>query len=279
MAYDDGYGRPQLQFQFPPFRGWIKKLVIWNGVIFLAVFLSGFFSVAFREGILRWFGLEPDMWGSPFPPVWQAVTYGFLHSPTDILHVFFNMLLLYFFGEMVQRAVGERRFITHYLIAIVIGAGVHLLLAAISARYAGPAIGASGGVMAMVVAAAAMTPHARVIFIVVPVPLWFLAAALVTFDVFAFLSELQSGVGNNIANSIHLGGAAYGFLAVKRRWIWSDPLAVIERKRAVRRMSREVDDEVRMDRIMTKISREGISSLTRSERSFMQRQSERRRQS
>ena len=267
-----------MQLQFPPFRGWIKRLIIINGAIFLALFLMGFVSKPFREGIMDWFSLDPAMWANPLPPVWQALTYGFLHSVHDIGHVFFNMLLLYFFGEMVQRAVGERRFITHYMIAIVAGAVVHLLLAAVSARYSNSAIGASGGVMAMVVAAATMTPHARVIFIVVPVPLWFLAAALVTFDVFAFLSELQSGLQNQIANSIHLGGAAYGFLAVKRRWIWSDPLAIIERKRAVRRMSREVDDEVRMDQIMAKISREGMTSLTRSERAFMQRQSERRRQ-
>ena len=277
MAYDDGYGRPQMQFQFPPFRGWIKRLVIVNGAIFLGLFVLSF-SEAAVDAVMEWFGLVPAMWGSPLPPIWQVVTYGFLHSVNDIGHVFFNMLLLYFFGEMVQRAVGERRFITHYLLAIVAGAVVHLLLAAISVRYSGRAIGASGGVMAMVVAAATMTPHARVIFIVVPVPLWFLAAALVTFDVFAFLDELKTGVGNGIANSIHLGGAAYGFLAVKRRWIWADTLAIVERKRAVRRMSREVDDEVRMDQIMAKISREGMPSLTRSERAFMQRQSERRRQ-
>ena len=34
MAYDDGYGRPQVQLQFPPFQGWIK-LVLINGGIFL----------------------------------------------------------------------------------------------------------------------------------------------------------------------------------------------------------------------------------------------------
>lgn len=117
-----------------------------------------------------------------------------------------------------------------------------------------------------------------VLFIVIPLKLWVLAAILVAKDAFFFLSELQGGGTTGVAHSIHLAGAAYGFLAVRRRWLWSDPLAALERKRAVANMERELSDEARMDQLMAKISREGIGSLTRGERAFMKRQSERKRQ-
>lgn len=277
MAYDDGYGQQQMQMAFPPFRGWLKKLVIINGAIFLATFFLGFISTSFQRSVLDWFHLAPIEWGNGLPPLWQAVSYGFLHSVTSLSHIFYNMLLLYMFGEMVQSAVGDRRFVTHYVIALIVGALVHLLLSTVSVKFSTPVVGASGAVMAMVAAAATLRPHGSVIFIIVPVKLWFLAAALVAFDVFGLLSELQNGYGDGIAHTVHLGGAAYGFLAVKRRWLYADPLAALERKRAVRRMQRTMSDYAKMDELMAKISRAGMPSLTRSERTFMQRQSERRR--
>ncbi len=276
MAYDDGYGQQQLQLSFPPFTGWLKRIVIINAAIFLGLFMIGFFSKALQGGIADYFALNPPMW-SGFPPVWQLFTYGWLHSLLDPTHVFWNMMLLYMFGSMVQAAVGDRRFVAHYMIAIVLSGGVHLLLSPVMGWMV-PTLGASGAVTTMVVAAATMAPHSRVIFLIVPVKLWFMAAFLVGLDAFFFLSELQGGPGTGTAHSVHLAGAAYGFLAVRRRWIWKDPLAIIERKRAVAKMERQMSDDSRMDQIMAKISREGIGSLTRSEKAFMTRQSERKRQ-
>ena len=54
-------------------------------------------------------------------------------------------------------------------------------------------------------------------------------------------------------------------------------MAVIERKRAVKQVERELSDDARMDALMAKISREGIGSLTRGEKAFLQKQSERKR--
>lgn len=277
MAYDDGYGGgKQLQLQFPPFRGWIKRIVLANVAIFLVLFLFGFVSAAARDGLVEALALDPPAWWGGIPPVWQVFTYGWLHSLQDPGHIFGNMLLLYFFGEMVQSQVGDQRFIAHYCIALVLGGVAHLVLAPMMG-WRGLALGASGAVSAMVVAAATMRPHGMVLFIVVPLKLWVLAAFLVGKDVFFLLSEIQTGATTGVAHSIHLAGAAYGFLAVRRRWIWKDPLASLERKRAVADMERQLSDDARMDQILAKIEREGIGSLTRGERAFMKRQSERRR--
>lgn len=276
MAYDDGYGKQQMQLALPPFGGWLKRIVILNFAIFLGQFLIGFFSSGFQRGIGEYLALNPSMWGG-VPPVWQLFTYGWLHSLRDPMHVAGNMLLLYMFGSMVQSSVGDRRFMVHYMIAIVVAGGAHLVLAPIMGWKA-ITLGASGAVTTMIVAAATMAPHTRVILLIVPIKLWVMAAFFVGKDVFFFLSELQGGANTGIAHSVHLAGAAYGFFAVRRRWIWKDPVAIIERKRAVAVMQRQISDDSRMDQIMAKISREGIGSVTRPEKAFMKRQSERKRQ-
>ena len=80
MAYDDGYGRPQVQLQFSPFQGWIKKLVLINGGIFLGLFFLGFFGQGAQGAVEQFLALDPPAWWGGFPPLWQPFTYGWLHS-------------------------------------------------------------------------------------------------------------------------------------------------------------------------------------------------------
>jgi len=276
MAYDDGYGQPQQQmgFAFPPFEGWVKRLVIINAAIFLAVFLLGWISPAAEAFVLEWAALNPAQWLS-FPVPTQLVTYGFLHSMQDVGHLVMNMLGLWMFGSMVLETIGGRRFISHYLIALAVS-GLGHLVHAYALGHRATAIGASGAVFMVVVAAAVMRPHARVILIVFPIKLWVLAAGIVALGTFSLLSELKTGATDGIAHSVHLAGAAYGYFAAKRRWLWKDPLAGLERKRAVAKAQRQISDDARMDAILQKINREGIGSLTRGEKAFLQKQTDRR---
>ncbi|MEL6430386.1 MAG: rhomboid family intramembrane serine protease [Planctomycetota bacterium] len=264
-----------MQFAFPAFTGWIKRLVILNAAVFFAIWIVGFASPAAERWVMDWLALNPDTWRAGFPAVWQFVTYGFLHSQVSLSHLVFNMLVLWFFGSMVQDAVGDRRLLAHYLIAVAVGGALHLVYALLTGQ-SGPVIGASGGASMLLVSAAVLRPNATVIFFIFPVKLWVIAAISVGFDAFAFLNEFK-GIQDGIAHSVHLAGAGYGYLATKRRWLWKDPLAIVERKRAVAQMQRQMSDDARMDQLMQKISREGMPSLTRSERAFLQKQSERKR--
>ena len=45
--------------------------------------------------------------------LWQAVTYMFLHS-SQVTHILFNMLMLWFFGSEVEQVWGTRRFVFYY---------------------------------------------------------------------------------------------------------------------------------------------------------------------
>src|SRR5690242_10313977 len=71
---------------------------------------------------------------------WTLVTYMFLHG--GLMHIFFNMMMLWFAGPMVEERMGPQRFLTLYLVSGVAGALLSLVLAPRT-----PIIGASAAVM------------------------------------------------------------------------------------------------------------------------------------
>ncbi|MCP3917414.1 MAG: rhomboid family intramembrane serine protease [bacterium] len=287
--YDDGYGsgsggggaRMHSGFAWPPLTPMVKRLMILNGGIYLACLILHLIAPGGLGGaggafdwVVQHAGLAPEKWKAwaPFLPVWQLLTYGFVHE-LGPYHLLFNMLGLYFFGGMVERTVGSNRFLATYFTAIVLGG-----LAFLVVRLFGdgtPVVGASGGVLAMIVAAATFTPNAMVIFIVFPIPLKFLAGGLVAMDLINYLLVSRGGAGGGVAYLVHLVGALVGFLAVKRGWIWKDPVETVRRKRAVRQELGRQEDEFKVDRLLEKIHREGMTSLTRAEKEFLKRVSKR----
>ncbi|MEM6672658.1 MAG: rhomboid family intramembrane serine protease [Planctomycetota bacterium] len=274
-SYDDGYGRPQMQLALPPLTPWVKRLLIANVTVFVFFVVVGLGSIPLQNRIIDFLAIDPDMWRSFIPAVWQWVTYAFVHDMNGLGHLFFNMLMLYFFGTMLEGIIGSRRFITHYLIAAVAGAVLHLAFMLMLGRTS-TAIGASGAVLGVTVAAATLRPHAQVLFLFIPVKLWVLAAVLVAFDVYPLIRELSGGLPEGrVAHFVHLGGALYGFVAARQRWLWRDPLAVLERKRAVAQTERQIGDQQRLDALLDKINREGIGSLSRSEKAFLKKASAR----
>ncbi len=271
-GYNDGYGQQrQMQFAFPPFTGWVRKLIMANAAVFLVVLLLGF-APGVQNSVVDFLGLNPGMWASYIPAIWQPVTYAFLHSPDNLGHVLWNMLYLYFFGRMVEGAVGGSRFIFFYITAAVVAGLVQLGLGLALGQHA-VTIGASGAALAVLVAAATLQPHSQVILIFIPVKLWVLAAILVAMDVFPLIRELQGAQSDHVAHLVHVVGAAYGFAMVRKRWIWKDPLAEWERRKAESVQKKRVDDDARMDAILAKISREGVGSLSRSEKAFLNQRS------
>lgn len=249
----------------------VRRLVIANAAIWLACYLSTFVSNGFLIGLLRVFAVSTETWREwfPFPPLWQLVTYGFLHA--DLFHVLFNLLGLYFFGTMLEEIVGSRRFLFAYLVAVVAG-GFASLAVGLVVGTDSITLGASGGVMATVVAAAVLRPDTRVIFLIFPMTLKVMAMIFVGMDVFRALESLR-GAQSNVAWTAHLAGAACGFLAVRKGWIWRDPLERVEHWQRGRDQERRRKDAERLDRLLDKISREGIQALSPGEKAFLKRSS------
>jgi membrane associated rhomboid family serine protease len=207
--------------------------------------------------------------------VWQLVTTGFLHDVPHPGHIFWNMVQLYFFGTLLEEMIGSRRFAWIYLAALVSGSVAQLVASEIE-RSPLPAIGASGAVLGVLVAAAVMRPSTSVILLFVPITLKWLAIGIVAIDAFALVNSLKLGTGTMVAHWAHLGGAAFGFVAARRGWVWLDLAEAFEKRRKRTQVERARSDEARKDEILVKIHREGINSLSKGEREFLKRLSERR---
>ncbi len=253
----------------PPLRGVVRGLLIANVAIYLAqeLVLQDFFP-----RVLEWLVLYPLHWKSILLPVWQLVSYGFLHASP--MHLVGNMLFLYFLGTMLEDEIGPRRFALFYGLGVVL-AGLAQLVLGLALGQLNPILGASGAVLAIVCAMATLRPDTRIIFIIVPLTLKTVALIYVAGDLLRVVNELK-GEASGVASFAHLTGALFGFLAVRRGWIWRDPLRELGgwRERLVE--EHRASDEERLDELLAKIAREGIHALSAGERAFLKRMSQRR---
>ena len=265
-----------MQLAMPSLTPVTKKLMIVNVAIFLATFVISVGSPSAANVILNGLGLTPSVWEAWFPvvPLWQLLTYGFLHSTIHFTHILWNMLQLYFFGTMLEGLLGSRRFLVFYVLALLAGAGLHLAVEFVTGGRAS-AVGASGAVLGVVVAAATMQPRTRVFLFFIPVTLGLLAAGIVVLDLLSAIRDLSAGTSDGVAHWIHLGGALCGFLMVRTGWIRIDWLERLSARRAIRQEERRVQEDYDMDQLLEKIHREGMNSLTKREKDFLKRVSKR----
>jgi membrane associated rhomboid family serine protease len=274
--YDDGPRGGNAQFVWPSLTPMVKHLLKINAIVFLLSFVVYLAPGNGERLVVDALGLHPGIWRDffPFVPVWQLFTYGFLHDMTTLGHLVMNMLMLYFFGTMLEGLLGARRFLVTYLGAMLAGAVLHLGYS-MAIGSSAPAIGASGAVLGVVVATAVMRPNTRVILIFIPISLKVLAIGIVVFDVFNLVVGLKSGASDGVAHFVHLGGIVYGFVAVKRGWVWIDPLQRFQARRAISSEEKRQGDVKRVDELLEKIHKHGLNSLSTSEKSFLKRVSAR----
>src|SRR5688572_22844092 len=96
-----------------------KALLIANGIAFVLQLLLR------NAGVFDAFALWPlggevyDPYGNAhsFMP-WQLVTYAFLHDPSSLFHLLFNMLALVMFGSPLEYTWGTRRYAIYYFVCI-----------------------------------------------------------------------------------------------------------------------------------------------------------------
>ena len=262
------------------------SVVMWllgiNAVVYL---LDGVLSSGARtQGIspYEWgnFNLEQGIYGLQ---LWRLVTYQFLHH--GFMHVLFNMIGLYFFGPMLEKWWGSRRFLAFYLLCGVSGAAVMTLLSFVPGLLmVGPQttlVGASGSVFGILAGAAVLFPHMRVMLLFPPIPMSMRVMALM-FMGLAFLS-VMAGTPNAGGEAAHLGGALLGFLLVKypRSLNWADrfsPSAIqdgMNKGRFERKKKREAAGQEEVNRILDKVREKGIASLTRKEKNTLNAETER----
>ncbi len=142
--------------------------------------------------------------------VYRILTAGFLHR--DFFHIFFNMWGLYLFGTLVGPHIGGRRFLTLYLLGVLVGNGLFLIFNW-NNPFAG-LLGASGAVCAVMAAAALVEPNRR--FVIMFLPFWPMKTTtlVVCYTIIELLSEV-SGADGSVAHLAHLGGFAAGYFYLK----------------------------------------------------------------
>jgi membrane associated rhomboid family serine protease len=227
--------------------------------------------------------------------VWRLLTYAFLHDTHDILHIFFNMLFLWWFGSELERMYGSNEFLAFYLTAALLGGladqGFFLIY-----HDPTPCLGASGAVTALLLLFACHFPHQQIlIFFVLPVPIWLFVGFQVAQDTFGVLQGMHTFKAT--AGVVHLAGAVFGYLYFKHRWqilgmLNSLRLWRIPRSRPRLRLYRPdssdesvavasagpgvLDEhlEAKLDAVLEKVARYGQASLTEAERQILLRASE-----
>jgi len=185
----------------------VKWLIVSNTVVFLIYYLAG---RAGQEHLLVLFALSA---GAAVRNlfVWQVVTYLFLHG--GFMHLLFNMLSLWFFGTQIERDWGTRRFVRFYFYC-GIAAGVCVLAVnmAVGEWYV-PTLGASGAIFGILVAFAVLYPDATVLMgFLFPIRAKYMVMIYVAIELI-----VTFGPNTGVSTVAHLGGAAFGYLYLKRR--------------------------------------------------------------
>jgi membrane associated rhomboid family serine protease len=275
----------QLRFQWTVSDA-VTRLIIINVFVFLAIqiplsLLHLFGGNEIEATINRYLLLPGNLLEFIIKP-WTLITHMFMHA--GLMHLLFNMLTLYFTGQLFSRYFNDKRLLSLYFSGGLAGAIVFLLAVNVfplfthtGASYS--AAGASAAILSVLIGIAAFRPDDNVfLFGVIRIKLRWLALIIIVLDV------IQIRSGNAAGHLAHLGGAVWGIIWGIRLKAGSDiasflnpvweigkpktKLKVTYRAPAPRKPSelnmREKQAEI--DKLLDKISRSGYDSLTKDEK-------------
>ncbi len=227
----------------------IKNLLIINGLLFLSTIVLG---STFKIDLVSYLGLHYPL--SKDFGIWQLVTYMFMHSTNDFMHILFNMFALWMFGNTLENVWGPKRFLNYYLItgigaavvqlgvawfrlsmleatmhadqiAMVIQEGTSVLqkgmnytdasMAQLNLIINTPTIGASGAVFGILLAFGMMFPNSLIyVYFAIPVKAKYFVMIYGAIELYMGFANSK---GDSVAHFAHLGGMIFGFILIK---IW-----------------------------------------------------------
>ncbi|MCB0375588.1 MAG: rhomboid family intramembrane serine protease, partial [Sinomicrobium sp.] len=182
----------------------VTRLVIINVAVFLAISLLwiilrigfGWSDGGMRiyDSISQFFMLSSD-WLHNLTHPWVFITSMFFHQ--GLWHILWNMLFLYWFGRIVGDFLGNHRVLPLYLLGGIVGGLAYFLSVNLLPYGDGKihyALGASGAVMAFVVAAGFISPdyYMRLLFLG-DVKLKYVVAVEVLIDIFGIAGDYNTG--------------------------------------------------------------------------------------
>jgi membrane associated rhomboid family serine protease len=223
----------------------------------------------------------------------RLVTSGFLH--VGWLHLILNMISLYFFSGLVESQLGTLAFLVIYFGSLIGGDLFSLLIHKHDSGYS--SIGASGAVFGIVFAAIALFPNMNIgLFFLPGIPAWIYGLAYVLYSIYGIRSRM-----NNVGHDAHLCGAVFGMLvaiALQPSSIMQNPVPILlvsvpaivfiyiivtrphvllidnlfykNQRRHYnidqRYNAEKVDKQKELDRLLEKIHKKGMNSLSAKEK-------------
>lgn len=272
----------------------LMRLIYINVGVFVLIKVISLFLILFNVNttlFTSYLELPSNLTTLLYQP-WGIVTYMFLHA--DVMHIFFNMISLYWFGRIALERISQKQLVALYILGGLAGAALYLLAYNIFPYFSVAVhnsylLGASGAVVAICIAAATLMPNypIRLMFIG-EVKLVWLAIGMVAISVFGI-------TGNNAGGEFaHIGGAILGYLFAKA-WLrgkdYSRPVTSVINwlsnlfkrtpkmkvnqggKQTATRMKTDAEynkekraNEAAIDAILDKIKQRGYESLTAEEK-------------
>ena len=149
---------------------------------------------------------------SLFTKPWSLISYGFLHE--GFIHIIFNLIALYFIGNLFIDYFTQKQLFTFYLIGTFFGGLFYLFSQNYFPLFEGKTttlIGASAGISTIFIGISTYMPNFELkIRFIGFVKLWYLAAIWVSLDVLGLTGENAGG------HFAHLGGSIFGFLYINK---------------------------------------------------------------
>ncbi|MEX2015535.1 MAG: rhomboid family intramembrane serine protease [Candidatus Hydrogenedentales bacterium] len=168
------------------------------------------------EQIIRWLSFSPANFADFM--VWQPVTYMFLHS--GLMHLFLNMLMLFFFGPEVERILGSRQFLWFYILRGAVGVLANFVPVLLASLFGSSdtgwmiqVIGASGATLGVLVAFAIVEPDRQVFMFPFPFPIT-VRALVILIIIINIVSATRPGP---VSVATHFGGLITGYVYMKFR--------------------------------------------------------------
>ena len=270
------------------FGGMAQKLIYWNIACFL---VSLVFFYQFKVGAFdfpNWIVLSSDPSIFITKP-WTLLTYAFFHDGFG--HIFFNMIVLNFSSTLFLTFFNQKQLLGLYVLSAIF-AGMAFVLGYYFLNLSASIVGASGAIMAILVAATTYSPLMNVrLLLIGNVKLWHITLVILIIDL------MQIRLDNSGGHIAHLAGAFFGFGFIKLLGNGTDLSKIVSsiidffvnlfakspstpfkkvhknyKKPAEKPTSRIVTKDKtqqQIDEILDKISRSGYDCLTKEEKEFL----------
>jgi membrane associated rhomboid family serine protease len=261
----------------------VEKIIFINIAVFAISYLTkALFSLMQwgEDPFFNWFAL-PANFSNFFLRPWSIISYGFLHG--DFWHILFNLIILYYFGNLFLDFFSKRDFLIYYFLGIIFGGVVYMFsynfFPALKTNTA-YLVGATAGVTAILVGLATKIPNYAMNFrFIGSIKLWYIAVGVILLDI------IQIPVSNTGGHLAHLGGALIGFLLTNQtnngknisnlfsslfKTKKQNPLKTVYKKPKPKKSIKNSNAHQRkIDEILDKISKSGYETLTKEEKDFL----------